>query len=100
MKCELAFALQSLSEITASPGRTRSGRSLTSPAVPSSPAAKRRKNARSDPPPPDLVSPPTPPLDAEAPKAGPNHAHDALPPRMLPWCRRPPRMLPWCRCPR
>ncbi|XP_044962071.1 uncharacterized protein LOC123413187 isoform X2 [Hordeum vulgare subsp. vulgare] len=79
MKRELAFALQSLSEITASPGRTRSGRSLTSPAVPSSPAAKRRKNARSDPPPPDLVSPPTPPLDAEAPKAAPNHAHDALP---------------------
>ncbi|XBI33788.1 hypothetical protein VPH35_119702 [Triticum aestivum] len=78
MKRELAFALQSLSEITASPGRTRSGRSLlASPAIPSSPAKRRKAAARSDPPPtppPDLVSPPTPPLDAEAPKPAPHHA--------------------------
>ncbi|KAI4992199.1 hypothetical protein ZWY2020_046691 [Hordeum vulgare] len=69
MKCELAFALQSLSEITASPGRTRSGRSLTSPAVPSSPAAKRRKNARSDPA--RIWSPATRPRRRQG---GPNHA--------------------------
>ncbi|XP_037459468.1 uncharacterized protein LOC119330467 isoform X2 [Triticum dicoccoides] len=78
MKRELAFALQSLSEITASPGRTRSGRSLlASPSLPSSPAKRRKAAARSDPPPtppPDLVSPPTPPLDAEAPKPAPHHA--------------------------
>uniref|UniRef100_A0A452XGA5 Tify domain-containing protein n=1 Tax=Aegilops tauschii subsp. strangulata TaxID=200361 RepID=A0A452XGA5_AEGTS len=77
---ELAFALQSLSEITASPGRTRSGRSLlASPALPSSPAKRRKTTARSDPPPLDLVSPPTPPLDAEAPKAALHHAADGLP---------------------
>ncbi|CAM0912296.1 unnamed protein product [Alopecurus aequalis] len=93
MKRELAFALQSLSEITASPGRTRSGRSLSSPA-PSAPAfgaANKRRKTRSDPPskdeeePADLVSPPTPPLDAEAPKAAnqddaeapPKSSHDA-----------------------
>uniref|UniRef100_A0A452XG90 PHD-type domain-containing protein n=1 Tax=Aegilops tauschii subsp. strangulata TaxID=200361 RepID=A0A452XG90_AEGTS len=80
MKRELAFALQSLSEITASPGRTRSGRSLlASPALPSSPAKRRKTTARSDPPPLDLVSPPTPPLDAEAPKAALHHAADGLP---------------------
>ncbi|KAM3196987.1 hypothetical protein ACQJBY_072589 [Aegilops geniculata] len=86
MKRELAFALQSLSEITASPGRTRSGRSLlASPALPSSPAKRRKTTARSDPPPKDpeappldLVSPPTPPLDAEAPKPAPHHAADGL----------------------
>uniref|UniRef100_A0A0D9WKQ2 PHD-type domain-containing protein n=1 Tax=Leersia perrieri TaxID=77586 RepID=A0A0D9WKQ2_9ORYZ len=71
MKRELAFALQSLSAIKASPGRTRSGRSLTSSAP--APAPKRRRR------PPDhaldkdkdkdlLVSPHTPPMDAEAPK--------------------------------
>ncbi|XP_048546867.1 uncharacterized protein LOC125525903 [Triticum urartu] len=80
MKRELAFALQSLSEITASPGRTRSGRSLlASPALPSSPAKRRKATARSEPPPLDLVSPPTPPLDAEAPKPAPHHAADGLP---------------------
>lgn len=79
MKRELAFALQSLSEITASPGRTRSGRSLSSPA-PSAQAAAKRRKTRSEPPskdaeePADLVSPPTPPLDVEAPKAA---SHDA-----------------------
>ncbi|KQK20091.1 uncharacterized protein LOC100842921 [Brachypodium distachyon] len=82
MKRELAFALQSLSEITTSLGRTRSrsGRSLSSPAS-SAPPAKRRKPRSPDPPnkdkeedPADLLSsPPTPPLDAEAPKA----SHDA-----------------------
>ncbi|XP_015694144.1 uncharacterized protein LOC102710214 isoform X2 [Oryza brachyantha] len=71
MKRELAFALQSLSAITASPGRTRSGRPLSS----SAPAPKRRR--RPDKPPDHplsletdllLVSPHTPPMDAEAPK--------------------------------
>lgn len=85
MKRELAFALQSLSEITASPGRTRSGRSLSSPApsAPASGAAAKRRKVRSDPPskdgeaPADLVSPPTPPLDAEAPKAASLDAAEA-----------------------
>ncbi|XP_062227788.1 uncharacterized protein LOC133926064 [Phragmites australis] len=62
MKRELAFALRSLSEISASPGRTRSGRSISSLPDPSTASLKRRK--RSDPPA-DLVSPPTPPIDDE-----------------------------------
>uniref|UniRef100_A0ACD5XXA6 Uncharacterized protein n=1 Tax=Avena sativa TaxID=4498 RepID=A0ACD5XXA6_AVESA len=95
MKRELAFALQSLSEITASPGRTRSGRSLSSPA-PSAPpfgTASKRRKTRSDPPikdeeaPADLVSPPTPPLDSEAPKAA---THDATDPPPLDAADRPP----------
>ncbi|KAL5225641.1 hypothetical protein ABZP36_012280 [Zizania latifolia] len=75
MKRELAFALQSLSAIVATTGRTRSGRPLSSPAP--APVAKRRR--RSDRPPDhaaekDLVSPHTPPMDAEAPKSI-HHAH-------------------------
>ncbi|KAF8749454.1 hypothetical protein HU200_012655 [Digitaria exilis] len=69
MKRELAFALRSLSQISASPGRTRSGRPISSLPDPSaSMSLKRRK--RSDPPAAaatDLVSPPTPPVDAEPP---------------------------------
>ncbi|KAL5211167.1 hypothetical protein ABZP36_022014 [Zizania latifolia] len=90
MKRELAFALQSLSAITASPGRTRSGRLLSSSAP--APVAKRRR--RSDKPPDraaekDLVSPHTPPMDAEAPKYihhvhllndGDNGSHPAIVP--------------------
>ncbi|TVT99330.1 hypothetical protein EJB05_55330 [Eragrostis curvula] len=72
MKRELAFALQSLSEISASPGRTRSGRPISS--VPNlSSSVKRRK--RSETPAADLVSPPTPPIDAEPPTL-----HDVLGP--------------------
>jgi len=69
MKRELAFALRSLSEISASPGRTRSGRPISSLPDPSASASLKRRK-RSDPPPPaaaDLVSPPTPPIDAEPP---------------------------------
>ncbi|RLN12171.1 hypothetical protein C2845_PM09G00060 [Panicum miliaceum] len=69
MKRELAFALRSLSEIPASPGRTRSGRPISSLPDPSASASLKRRK-RSDPPPAataDLVSPPTPPIDAEPP---------------------------------
>uniref|UniRef100_A0A0E0PSA8 PHD-type domain-containing protein n=1 Tax=Oryza rufipogon TaxID=4529 RepID=A0A0E0PSA8_ORYRU len=84
MKRELAFALQSLSAMSTSPGRTRSGRPLSSSSSSSSsssapaPAPKRRRRPDKPPdhdpapaPAPDkdlLVSPPTPPMDAEAPK--------------------------------
>lgn len=90
MKRELAFALQSLSEITASPGRTRSGRPISSSPVPSGAGGAKRRRTRSEEEPPlkdddqgkhhkdptDLASPPTPPLDAEAPKA--NHHADLM----------------------
>ncbi|RCV19757.1 hypothetical protein SETIT_4G001200v2 [Setaria italica] len=68
MKRELAFALRSLSEISASPGRTRSGRPISSLPDPSASASLKRRK-RSDPPAAaaDLVSPPTPPIDAEPP---------------------------------
>ncbi|RLM55000.1 hypothetical protein C2845_PM10G00950 [Panicum miliaceum] len=72
MKRELAFALRSLSEISASPGRTRSGRPISFLPDPSASASLKRRK-RSDPPPAaaaaaaDLVSPPTPPIDAEPP---------------------------------
>ncbi|WVZ82993.1 hypothetical protein U9M48_030186 [Paspalum notatum var. saurae] len=70
MKRELAFALQSLSKISASPGRTRSGRPISSPPDPSAAASLKRRK-RSHPPAAaattDLVSPPTPPIDAEPP---------------------------------
>ncbi|CAL5045151.1 unnamed protein product [Urochloa decumbens] len=69
MKRELAFALRSLSEISASPGRTRSGRPIASLPDPSATASLKRRK-RSDPPAAaaaDLVSPPTPPIDAEPP---------------------------------
>ncbi|BAS95696.1 uncharacterized protein [Oryza sativa Japonica Group] len=84
MKRELAFALQSLSAMSTSPGRTRSGRPLSSSSSSSSsssapaPAPKRRRRPDKPPdhdpapaPAPDkdlLVSPHTPPMDAEAPK--------------------------------
>ncbi|XP_062233871.1 uncharacterized protein LOC133931052 isoform X2 [Phragmites australis] len=68
MKRELAFALRSLSEISASPGRTRSGRPISSLPDPSSPSLKRRKRSDHPSAAAGLVSPPTPPIDAEPPK--------------------------------
>uniref|UniRef100_A0A0E0HJH4 PHD-type domain-containing protein n=1 Tax=Oryza nivara TaxID=4536 RepID=A0A0E0HJH4_ORYNI len=80
MKRELAFALQSLSAMSTSPGRTRSGRPLSSSSSSSAPAPAPKRRRRPDKPPdhdpapapaPDkdlLVSPHTPPMDAEAPK--------------------------------
>lgn len=81
MKRELAFALQSLSEISASPGRTRSGRPISS--LPNSASSLKRRK-RSDTPAADLVSPPTPPIHAEPPAvhdsdvSNPNAAAEVL----------------------
>uniref|UniRef100_A0A0E0L6P8 Zinc finger PHD-type domain-containing protein n=1 Tax=Oryza punctata TaxID=4537 RepID=A0A0E0L6P8_ORYPU len=72
MKRELAFALQSLSAMSTSPGRTRSGRPLSSsssaPAPAPAPKRRRRPDKPSDQDKDLLVSPHTPPMDAEAPK--------------------------------
>ncbi|GJN29973.1 hypothetical protein PR202_gb18244 [Eleusine coracana subsp. coracana] len=81
MKRELAFALQSLSEISASPGRTRSGRPISS--LPNSASSLKRRK-RSAAPAADLVSPPTPPIHAEPPAvhhsdvSNPNAAAEVL----------------------
>uniref|UniRef100_A0A0D3GBQ7 PHD-type domain-containing protein n=1 Tax=Oryza barthii TaxID=65489 RepID=A0A0D3GBQ7_9ORYZ len=69
MKRELAFALQSLSAMSTSPGRTRSGRPLSSSSSSSAPAPAPKRRRRPDKPPDHDPAPaPAPDKDLLAPK--------------------------------